>query len=210
MSLISTLNALSKPGSPVTPATGSLMDEANRSFDSAVVSPVTSLSITDYTADLNLLSEPLIPLLEVMLLQPASVPVQYSHAPGLLVDPSPAELSREGPFDTFTEPADTSDHPLISFVLTGCPYRMTTHREEDVAQMAAAFGMQLHRPRFLECIGAPDLARLLSRPPAEWLQVMDRQDVLVAAMQLQRDATVMTSNITVLTQYVTSLHQMST
>ena len=32
------------------------------------------------------------------------------------------------------------------------------------------------------------LARLLARPLAEWLQVMDRQDVLVAAMQLQRDA----------------------
>ena len=57
----------------------------------------------------------------------------------------------------------------------------------------------------------PDIsARLLGRPPAEWLQVMDRQDVLVTAMPLQRDATLMASNVTVVSQYVTSLHQMST
>ena len=210
VSLISTPNALSKPGSPVSPATGSLMNKVTGSFDSTVGSPVTSLYITDYTTDFNLLSEPLIPLLEVMLLQPAPVPVRPSHAPDLQVDPSPAVFSREGPFDAFTEPADTSDHPLISLGLTGCPYRMTTYREEDIAQMDAAFGMQLHHPGFLECIGASESARLLGRPPAEWLQVMDRQDVLVAAMQLQRDATLMASNITVLSQYVTSLHQMST
>ena len=68
VSPISTPNALSKP---VTPATGSLMNEVTGSFDSAVGSPVTSLSIADYTADLNLLLEPLIPLLEVLLLQTA-------------------------------------------------------------------------------------------------------------------------------------------
>ena len=85
-----------------------------------------------------------------------------------------------------------------------------TYREEDVAQMDVAFGMQVHHPRFLECIGAPGSARLLGHPPAEWLQVIDHQDVLVAAMQWQRDAPFMASNITVLSQYVTSLHQMST
>ena len=31
--------------------------------------------------------------------------------------------------------------------------------------------------------GMPESARLLGRPPAEWLQVMDHQDVLVAAIQ---------------------------
>ena len=125
-------------------------------------------------------------------------------------DPSPAVLSREGPFDAFTEPADTNDHPLISFQLTEYPCRMTTYREEDVALMDTAFGMQLHHLRFMEYIGAPESARLLGRPLAKWLQVMDRQDVLVAAMQLQRDAALMASNLTVLSQYVTSLHRMST
>ena len=78
---------------------------------------------------------------EVMLLQPAQALVlpntypgcQPSHAPAHSVDPPPAVLSHEGPFNAFTEPADTSDHPLISLGLTGCPYMMMTYREEDVA-----------------------------------------------------------------------------
>ena len=188
---------MSKPQSPVTP-----MNEATGSFDSAVGSPVTSLAITNYAADFTLLSEPLIPLPEVMLVKPAPAlvrPTSYpncllSPTPALSVDPSPAALSRAGPFDVFTEPADTSDHPLISFGLTGFPYRMTSNREEDVTVMDMSIGMQLHHPRYLECIGAPESARLLGRPPAEWLQVMDRQDVLVAAMQLQWDARLMASN----------------
>ena len=39
---------------------------------------------------------------------------------------------------------------------------------------------------------------------------MDHQDVLVAALELQRDAGLMASNLSVLSQYVTSLHRMST
>ena len=39
---------------------------------------------------------------------------------------------------------------------------------------------------------------------------MNRQDVLVAALDLQRDAGLMASNLSVLSQYVTSLHRMST
>ena len=108
-----------------------------------------SLSITDYAADLTLLLEPLIPLPEVMLVQSALAPVQPhtyagcqpSHAHALSVDPPPAVLSCKGPFDAFTESADTSDHPLISFRLIGCPYRMTTYREEDVAHVDTAFGV---------------------------------------------------------------------
>ena len=71
------------------------------------------------------------------------------------------------------------------------------------------FRVQLHHPRFLECIGAPESARLLGRSPAEWVQVMNRQDILVAALELQRDAGLMASNLSVLNQYVTSLHRMS-
>ena len=47
-------------------------------------------------------------------------------------------------------------------------------------------------------------------PRPSWLQVMDPKDVLVAAIQLQRDAGLMSSNLTVLSQYVTSLHRMPT
>ena len=54
-------------------------------------------------------------------------------------------------------------------------------------------------------MGAPESVCLLSRPPSEWLQVMNRRDTLHAALQLQRDA-----SLTVLHQYVITLNWMST
>ena len=62
------------PMLPVSPRTDgyfpsvSPVSSPNTLFDSAVGSPVTSLSITDYAADLTLLLEPLIPLPDAMLL----------------------------------------------------------------------------------------------------------------------------------------------
>ena len=63
-SSVTSPDARSIPSSPVIPASGSLLNEATGSFESIVGSPVMSLSITDYAADLSLLSEPLIPLLD--------------------------------------------------------------------------------------------------------------------------------------------------
>ena len=59
----------------------------------------------------------------------------------------------------------------------------------------------MHHPRLLEWVGAPESARLLSRLPAEWLQVMNRRDTLHAALQLQRDASLMSSNLMVQSHY---------
>ena len=78
-----------------------------------------------------------------------------------------------------------------------------------MAEVDPAFRVQLHHPHFLECIGAPESARLLGRSPVEWVQTMDRQDVMAAALQLQRYAGLMASNLQVLGQYVTSLNWMS-
>ena len=58
----------SSPVSPAAPTVGSLLDEATGSFDSNIGSPATSLSITDLTANFHLLSEPLIPLPDAILL----------------------------------------------------------------------------------------------------------------------------------------------
>ena len=65
---------------------------------------------------------------------------------------------------------------------------MTAYRENDLASVDTSFGVQIHHPRCLECVGAPGSAWLLGCPPAEWLQVMDRRDALIAALQLQWDA----------------------
>ena len=74
-----------------------------------------------------------------------------------------------------------------------------------VADTNPAFGIQLHHPRFLEFIGAPESARLLYRSPTFWIQHMDAEDAVAAAVNLQRDAGLMLSNLQILSQFVTSL-----
>ena len=58
-----------------------------------------------------------------------------------------------------------------------------------VADTNLTFGMQLHHPRFLELIGAPESARLLYHSPAFWIQRLGEEDALAATVGLQRDRT---------------------
>ena len=93
--------------------------------------------------------------------------------------------------------------------LPGCPYRITSYTGPAVADTNLAFGIQLNHPRVLEFIGAPESARLLFRSPTFWVQNMDMEDVVAAAVNLQRDAGLMSSNLQILCQLVTSLQRMS-
>ena len=90
------------------------------------------------------------------------------------------------------------DYPLVSACFPGCPYRFTSHTAPPVADTDLAFGIQLHNPRFLEFVGAPESARLLFRSPAYWVHHLDQEDAITAAVNLQRDAGLMTSNLQVL------------
>ena len=45
--------------------------------------------------------------------------------------------------------------------------------------------------------------------PAFWIQTKDREDTVAAALCLQRDAGLMSSNLQILCQFVTSLNRMS-
>ena len=62
------VSSVSSPSSPVSPAVCSLLDEVTWSLDNNIGSPAMSLSITDHTANIHLLSEPLIPLPDATLL----------------------------------------------------------------------------------------------------------------------------------------------
>ena len=104
---------------------------------------------------------------------------------------------------------DTGDSPLVATGLPGCPYRITSYTGPAVVDTNPAYGMQLHHPRFLECIGAPESARLLCHSPMFWIRRLGEQDAMGAAINLQRDAGAMLSNLQVLGQFVTSLHRMS-
>ena len=120
------------------------------------------------------------------------------------------DVSREGPFDAYCSPMDTGDSPLVATGLPGCPYRITLYTGPAVADTNPAYGMQLHNPRFLEFIGAPESARLLYRSLAFWVQRMGEEGAVAAAINLHRDAGVMLLNLQILSQFVTSLHRMST
>ena len=86
---------------------------------------------------------------------------------------------------------------------------MTSYDNADRKEVDPAYGLQLHDPRFLEYVGAPESACLLSRSPGYWLHHMDREQAVSAALHLQHDAGLMMSNLQVLDQFVTLLNRMS-
>ena len=93
---------------------------------------------------------------------PDSIP--WSTAEDIIRD-----IVREGPFDAGATPMETEDSPLISTAMPGCPYRMTSYTGTALVDADATYGLQLHHPRFLEFIGAPDSARLLNHSPSFWV-----------------------------------------
>ena len=120
-----------------------------------------------------------------------------------------ADIAREGPFDAFASPMDTEDSPLVTTGLPGCPYRITSYNVPTIADMNPAFGLQLHHPRFLQFIGAPESARLLYHSPNFWMDRLGEERAMAGAINLQRGAGIMLSNLQILSQFVTSLHRMS-
>ena len=83
---------------------------------------------------------------------------------------------------------------LVLDNLPGCQYRITSYNTADVTDVDPAFGLQLHRQRFLEYVGAPKLACLLSCPPGHWLHHVDREEAVPTALQLQHEAGFMMTN----------------
>ena len=114
------------------------------------------------------------------------------------------DIVREGPFDAGATPS-----PLISTAMPGCPYRMTSYTGTAFVDADATYGPQLHHPRFLEFIRAPESARLLNHSPSFWVNRLGQECAMAAAVNLQRDAGLMMSNLQILAQFVTSLHRMS-
>ena len=119
------------------------------------------------------------------------------------------DIVREGPFDVDTTPMETEDSPLINTSMPGCPYRMTSYTGTAMVDADTRYGLQLHHPRFLEFIGAPESARLLNQSPSFWVDRLGQESAMAAAVNLQRDAGFMMSNLQIMGQFVTSLHRLS-
>ena len=119
------------------------------------------------------------------------------------------DIVREGPFDVGATPMETEDSHLINTSMPGCPYRMTSCTGTALVDADTTYGLQLHHPRFLEFIGAPESARLLDNSPSFWVDRLGQERAMAAAVNLQRDAGFMMSNLQILEQFVMSLHRMS-
>ena len=112
------------------------------------------------------------------------------------------DLSLEGPFDVHQDRLVSGASPQILNGMRGCQYRMTSYDQESGGlDFSPAYGIQLHDPRLLEYVGAPESARLLSRSPEYWLHHLGHEKMLAAALQLQHDAGLMLSNVQVLQKF---------
>ena len=124
--------------------------------------------------------------------------------------PGVPDLSREGPFDVHQDRPHSGASPRFLDGGQGCQFRMTSYDEEHSGpDFSPAYGVQLHDPRLLEYVGAPESARLLTRSPEYWLHHMGREKTPSAALQLQHDAGMILSNVQVLQQLVTALNRTS-
>ena len=82
-------------------------------------------------------------------------------------------------------PLDTEDSPLLAMGLPGCLYRFTSYSGPAFSDLNPAFGLQLHHPRFLEFVGAPESARLLYHSPTFWVDQLGEEQAMAAAVNLQ-------------------------
>ena len=103
--------------------------------------------------------------------------------------PRRPDLSREGPFDVLQDCPDSGASPRVLDGVWGCQYRITSYDEAHGGpDFMPAYGIQLHDPRLLEYMGAPESVRLLSRSPEYWLHHLGHEKTLSAGLQLQHDA----------------------
>ena len=96
-------------------------------------------------------------------------------------NPRLPDLSREGPFDVLQDRPDSGASPRVLDGVRGCQYRMTSYDEQHGGpDFTPAYGVQLHDPRLLEYVGAPESARLLSRSPEYSLHHLGHEKMLSA------------------------------
>ena len=118
------------------------------------------------------------------------------------------DLTREGPFDACVAESEPGQSPLVLNSMLGCQFRMTSYEDCDNRDdLDLAYGIHLHDPRMMEYMGAPESARLLGRSPEYWLEHMGRDRAVNAALRLNHDASLIMTNVQVMSQFVTSLNR---
>ena len=118
------------------------------------------------------------------------------------------DLTREGPFDACEVEPKPGQSPLVLNSMPGCQFRMTSYDDRDNHDdLDTAYGIHLHDPRMMEYMGAAESARLLGRSPEYWPEHMGRDRAVAAALRLHHDASLIMTNVQVMSQFVTSLNR---
>ena len=94
-------------------------------------------------------------------------------------------------------PVTSGTDRVLKSGLPVCPYRFLESGELPFTDGNPAYRLQLHQPRFLELVGAPESARLLDCSPSFWVEELGKEQAMAAAVNLQRDAGVVESTNTV-------------
>ena len=116
------------------------------------------------------------------------------------------DLTREGPFDACEAEPEPGQSPLVLNSMPGCQFRMTSYDDRDNRDdLDPAYGIHLHDPRMMEYMG--ESARLLGRSPEYCLEHMGRDWAVSAALRLHYDASLIMTNVQVMSQFVTSLNR---
>ena len=118
------------------------------------------------------------------------------------------DLTREGPFNAGEVIPEPGQSPLVLNSMPGCQFRMTSYDDRDNRDdLDPEYGIHLHDPPMMEYMGAPESARLLGRSPEYWLEHMGRDRAVAAALRLHHDASLIMTNVQVMSQFVTSLNR---
>ena len=72
-------------------------------------------------------------------------------------------------------PVTPGNDRVLKSGLVGCLYRFLESGELPFADGNPAFGLQLHHPRLLELVGAPESARLLDCSPSFWVEELGKE-----------------------------------
>ena len=124
---------------------------------------------------------------------------------GVVTDETGPDLSREGPFDVCEADHDPGQSTMVLDSMAGCQYRMTSYEERvNVSDLDPSYGIHMHDPRVIEYMGAPESTRLLGRTPEYWLEHMGRERTIQAALRLHHDASLIMTNIQIMSQLATS------
>ena len=185
------------------PAEGVLLPTTLDDFDDSILGdPITYARCEQFPGSESPLSLPVYawPSGSAFLLDPTVLQTMLASGTSAL----PAEGT-----STAAPPMTSGDGRLLETGLPGCPYRFSESGGLPFTDGNPAYGLQLHHPRFLELVGAPESAWLLDYSPTFWVDQLGKEHAMAAAINLQRDAGVMLSNLQILSQFAMAMNRMS-